>query len=786
MHRLVLLAGVLALAVIAAMFAGSSGTSAATETKAINFTGSGDDKITIFDVACDACVPDVFFGGTDTRIRIIGQLNSHVDLVGAANLSIDVPEGALQQGATVPITLQLSGVDRDGAEFLLKTNPKIRFRLEQDVEEDGAWDDNKEEATLSLGTFNLISKNLSLLHGGQSAKLSQVAESPGVDVCDFIPVLGDLVDCNLSLKFASTAQLTGNGIEANRTIEVKGGPSLADGTLAFPKGPLTDLVSIPCDIEVGSSVNYGLSDKRYGVSVDAEGTASLNILVEDAFLGIDIVDLSFDLFTVPLFDGKVEATAVSNSRSLGVVAKDKVQPVVKDVDIVTAGPAKGKPILFSVEANDNCNEANELHYKWSFDDGGVAFGPVVAHTFAEAGLHSGVVRATDKAGNEGARDFLVSVAINTETNIKYEGPIGVGPNDTDPVELSAVLVDHDGRPIKGRELQFSIETQDGEVLASGSNTTDVHGRARVMVRPPEAEELAVDYLVVVVFKGDDTYDPAEFSKPFTVFDNRAPAVSPLPTPAKEVWGVPIEFSGFATDPDGGAQDTLKYVWDFGDGATAINPKVSHAYDKPGDYTVVLTVTDKDGASSQEETTATINKRDTAIKQCGDVQVPESQRQVNLCAGLIDSKGEVVIGRTIDFTIEVELPPLTNSGLTDANGEIRTAANINLTAGCFVAEIEFDGSADNLYNSSNYDYVFYVTAGGRGTQVCAFSAAGAAEFDINCDGEADSIDAMYLLQVIAGLTSFTACANVANVNGDDVIDARDALYLLQHEAGMLGD
>jgi hypothetical protein len=44
--------------------------------------------------------------------------------------------------------------------------------------------------------------------------------------------------------------------------------------------------------------------------------------------------------------------------------------------------------------------------------------------------------------------------------------------------------------------------------------------------------------------------------------------------------------------------------------------------------------------------------------------------------------------------------------------------------------------------------------------------------------------MYVMQVVAGLSSFVSCSNVANVNGDGVINALDALYLLQMEAGLI--
>jgi PKD repeat protein len=56
------------------------------------------------------------------------------------------------------------------------------------------------------------------------------------------------------------------------------------------------------------------------------------------------------------------------------------------------------------------------------------------------------------------------------------------------------------------------------------------------------------------------------------------------------------------DPDGSIES---YFWDFGDGTNATGMTVEHAFDEAGNYTVILTVTDDDGASSTDDATKTV-------------------------------------------------------------------------------------------------------------------------------------------------------------------------------------
>ncbi len=51
---------------------------------------------------------------------------------------------------------------------------------------------------------------------------------------------------------------------------------------------------------------------------------------------------------------------------------------------------------------------------------------------------------------------------------------------------------------------------------------------------------------------------------------------------------------------------VSYLWDFGDGTTSSEMRVDHTYEKPGRYTVTLTVTDKAGKTSAKTQTVDVN------------------------------------------------------------------------------------------------------------------------------------------------------------------------------------
>jgi endonuclease I/PKD repeat protein len=135
--------------------------------------------------------------------------------------------------------------------------------------------------------------------------------------------------------------------------------------------------------------------------------------------------------------------------------------------------------------------------------------------------------------------------------------------------------------------------------------------------------------------------------------------------------VAISFSSAgSTDPDG---TIVSYDWDFGDGngSTAANP--SHAYTSDGTFSVSLTVTDNDGATDTDVTSAVI----TAVTADPDMHVDaiavttvavRRKDAGQATVTILDDQGQPVAGASVTGTFSGEINQ-TLSGTTGANGVV---------------------------------------------------------------------------------------------------------------------
>jgi chitodextrinase len=81
----------------------------------------------------------------------------------------------------------------------------------------------------------------------------------------------------------------------------------------------------------------------------------------------------------------------------------------------------------------------------------------------------------------------------------------------------------------------------------------------------------------------------------------APTVTAQVPPAAKA-GETINLSAQA---EAGGVPAVAYHWDLGDGTSADNPKVSHAYTSAGEYTIRLTVDGVDGVAAHENFTVKV-------------------------------------------------------------------------------------------------------------------------------------------------------------------------------------
>ncbi len=133
------------------------------------------------------------------------------------------------------------------------------------------------------------------------------------------------------------------------------------------------------------------------------------------------------------------------------------------------------------------------------------------------------------------------------------------------------------------------------------------GNSSSQANPSHTYSAAGDYTVTLTVtdnSGDSSSDVTNATIEDTQSGNQSPTAN-ANGPYSAVLGQSIAFSSTgSSDPDGSITD---YAWDFGDGNSSSQASPSHTYAAAGSYTVTLSVTDDQGASDSQATTATVTE-----------------------------------------------------------------------------------------------------------------------------------------------------------------------------------
>ncbi|MGH9004418.1 MAG: PKD domain-containing protein, partial [Acidimicrobiia bacterium] len=370
-----------------------------------------------FAITCDECLPDDFFDcgdGCEIAGRAEATPMTRVEWSAPISVETTFDPDELHQGATADISNVLT--PGGGTIKLVYTVPWIAgvFGRGGDFPPGPGWTASTTNIS-GTATANVIATCAPPLAGESNAVCNAAPVS--INLIDNWPSEFAPVDFTLDLIFNHSFTIGPDGVDLSRTASFE-----PDTNLTF-NGPapatVADHIDVPCDATTGTPVSYTLGTASYSpTSVVVGGSAGIHYFIDGP--GPANAENTVSLIRGTVFDtaaaGNLSMTGSgADTINLGAVQADDVTPTVGSV--VQGGTfVEGSDTTFAAVVADNCPAG--LTYAWEFSDGGVAFGPVAHHTFADnSTTYSGLLRVRDQAGNLVFEDFDVDDVANADPSV---------------------------------------------------------------------------------------------------------------------------------------------------------------------------------------------------------------------------------------------------------------------------------------------------------------------------------------------------------------------------------
>jgi PKD repeat protein len=232
--------------------------------------------------------------------------------------------------------------------------------------------------------------------------------------------------------------------------------------------------------------------------------------------------------------------------------------------------ANGSALTYAFDATSSSDPDGTITgYTWNFGDGATATGPTASHTYA-------------------AGTYTVTLTVKDDKNATDTATKSVSPAPTPNQSPTAAFTSSTSGLTANLDGTGSSDP-DGSVTGWSWNFGDT--TTGTGATPAHTYTQAGSYSVVLTVTDNGGATNA-VTKTVTV---TAPPVNQAPTAAFSagVNDLAVAFDGSASsDPDG---SVANYAWSFGDNSSGTGQKPSHTYATAGTYTVVLTVTDNQGA-----------------------------------------------------------------------------------------------------------------------------------------------------------------------------------------------
>jgi len=271
------------------------------------------------------------------------------------------------------------------------------------------------------------------------------------------------------------------------------------------------------------------------------------------------------------------------------------------------GPYEGKAeVEMNFDGSTSIDPDGDIvQYDWNYGDGSpwdIDAGEKPSYTYITGGERTVTLRVTDNDGTTDLDIASASIAAGNIVPVANAGGPYPGLINTPIIFDGTGSFDQDGT-IATWEWDFD---NDGTVDASGATPTHTY---------------TVDSTYDVTLTVTDNEDAANsHSTVAAIFAVNEPPVADAGGPYTGTASVDVDFNGsLSRDLDG---NIAQYDWDYGDGTpieTNAGPTPSHSYAAAGagTYDVILTVTDDDGGTDVDITTAAIDQvNQTPVAEAG--------------------------------------------------------------------------------------------------------------------------------------------------------------------------
>lgn len=132
--------------------------------------------------------------------------------------------------------------------------------------------------------------------------------------------------------------------------------------------------------------------------------------------------------------------------------------------------------------------------------------------------------------------------------------------------------------------------------------------------------LVLILVLISIFISGCLTSPKEPATSSQINENSQPVAAISVNPASISEGDKVYFNGLGSkDLDG---NIISYQWDFGDGDSSSGASVSHTYTRSGKYTILLTVTDNNGAKATDSIKVEVNSQMQTVPQAIPTSTPE--------------------------------------------------------------------------------------------------------------------------------------------------------------------